>query len=296
MAVLLFFAMHLQAQDTLTEYKGLMLSSVLVADINNGFDVDKFIQRVQYDSTFYKAFKSLSLVSLTQYNDIVFLDKNDEPEAFYNSISIQKRRDNCRSIKNQNETFSKNYYKKNSRTPRYTTADFYHKLFLFEDTICNEDNIVNGQLSASENRRVNQLKKLVFKPGESISGVPGIGGKVGIFEEGRKEQYNFSLEKELYNGAWCYVFRARPKDRYHNRNVINYLDTWFRVKDQAIVKRNYSLSYKTLFYDFDVEMKVKLKAFQNLLLPYEILFDGNWHVATQDRERCRFSVLLTDFE
>ena len=137
---------------------------------------------------------------------------------------------------------------------------------------------------------------MVFKPGESISGVPGIGQKMGIFEKGRKEQYDFSLDKEFYNHEWCYVFRARPKPQFSKKNVINYLDTWFRVKDFAIVKRNYSLSYRTLVYDFDVEMKVKLKRYKSLLLPYEILYTGNWHVAMKDRERCDFSVILTDFD
>lgn len=273
-----------------------MLSPILIADIEKGFDVEKFITRVQKDSTFYKAFKSLSLVSLTQYNDITFFDKNENKVAFYNSISLQKREDNCRSIKTLNEKHSKNYFKKNGITPRFTTALFYHKLFLFDDKKCNEDNYVNGQISPNENKRINQLKKLVFKPGESISGVPGIGQKVGIFENGRKEQYDFSLGKEIYNGEWCYVFKARPKPQFTKHNVINYLDTWFRASDKAIVKRNYSLSYKTLFYDFDVEMKVKLKTYKKLLLPYEVLFKGDWHVATQNREQCHFSVILTDFK
>ncbi len=294
-AAILFFCMPAQAQDTMMEHKGYMLSSVLIADMEKGFDVDKFINRLQQDSTFYKAFKSMGLVGYTQYNDISFYDDEGEVKDFYSSVSNQKRTGNCRKMTFANERFSKNYYDK-KKDYEYTTASFYHKLFLPTEKVCGEDNIVNGELSESESSRINQLKELIFRPGESIKGVPGVGGKVGIFEEDRKKQYDFALTKELYNGQWCYVFKAKPKPEFKNNNVINYLNTWFRVSDYAVVQRNYSLSYKTLVYDFDVEMKVKLKTAAGYLLPYEVFYKGNWHFVGKRRERCQFSAILSDFE
>jgi hypothetical protein len=70
--------------------------------------------------------------------------------------------------------------------------------------------------------------------------------------------------------------------------VFNELATWFRKTDYAIVARNYSLSFSTILYDFDVQMKVRLTNANGKLLPAYIEYDGNWHAATQGRERARF--------
>ena len=293
--MLCIFSLKIQAQDTSKLYHGYELSPVVIADINKGVDLNKFIVKMQNDSTFYKAFKSLSLVSCTQYNDIRFYDKKRNKIAFYEGISKQKFDGKCRTMTNSNERFSKKYFKR-KKEPRYITSSFYHKLFMIDKKRCNENDIVNGKISSSNNSRIDQLKKLIFKPGTSIQGVPGVGRKVGIFEKGRKGQYNFSIRKVKYNGDWCYEFRARPKEKYKNNNVINYLHTWFRISDYAIVQREYSLSYKTLMYDFSVDMKVKLKTFKNKLLPYEVYYKGNWHFVAKKRERAEFTTIITDFK
>lgn len=291
---LCFLGLGVQAQDTIKEQNGVLLSAVVIADMNKGFDVDKFITRVRKDSTFYKAFKSLSLVSCTQYNDIEFFDKKGNRTSFYNSVSNQVYKNSCRTMTNHNIKHSKNYFKKKNE-PRFITAKFYHKLFMLDKKRCNENDIVGGEISSSNNNRIDQLKKLIFKPGESINGVPGVGGKVGIFEKGRKKQYIFTLDKVLYNGDWCYLFKAKPKAGYLKNNVINYLDTWIRISDHAIVRRNYSLSYSTMLYDFNVEMKVKLKTTSKKLVPYEVLYKGDWHFVGKKRERANFACILTDF-
>ena len=295
MIFLLLCCQQVKAQDSSKKYKGYVLSSVVIADLNNGFDVDKFITRVQRDSTFYKAFKTLSLVGFTQYNDIRFYTKSGKTKDYYSSISRQEVDGKCRTMQNSDEKYSKGYYTEKGK-PRHITSKFYERLFMIDEKTCGEDNIVNGKLSADENKRINQLKELVFKPGESIQGVPGVGAKVGIFEDERKEQYNFSIEKVLYNGDWCYVFKAAPKKEFEKNNVINYLNSWVRIKDKAIVQRKYSLSYKTLLYDFNVQMDVKLKTLKDLLVPYEVYYKGNWHFLGKKREIAEFTTLITDFK
>ena len=180
----------------------------------------------------------------------------------------------------------------------FLNTNIKKKLFLIDndEKVCGENDIVNGEISSSESKRIEQLKKLIFKPGESISGVPGVGGKVGIFEEDRKKQYDFTIKKVLYNGDWCYVFSAVPKEKYKNSNVINYLHSWFRIKDYSIVQRKYSLSYRTMLYDFDVDMKVKLKTLGAKLVPYEVYYKGNWHFVGKKREKAEFTAIITDYK
>src|SRR5271165_6031405 len=49
--------------------------------IKSGFDVQAFVRRVQSDTTFYKAFRSMHLVSYNAINDIKVYGKNEKTIA-----------------------------------------------------------------------------------------------------------------------------------------------------------------------------------------------------------------------
>jgi hypothetical protein len=88
------------------------------------------------------------------------------------------------------------------------------------------------------------------------------------------------------------VFSAVPKRQYADDVVYDVFTTWFRKSDYAILQRDYSLSYKTMAYDFDVDMKVRMTQSGNRILPAYISYNGNWHVFSKKRERVRFTVAL----
>ncbi|MBL7755363.1 MAG: hypothetical protein JNM44_12880 [Chitinophagaceae bacterium] len=140
-----------------------------------------------------------------------------------------------------------------------------------------------------------QLRRLIFQPGQRIYGIPGIGQNVAIYEEPTFSKYKFRLARTEHDGEDCYVFKAIPVPEYADEVVINRLVTYIRVSDFAILARDYSLSFKTLFYDFDVDMKVKLKKWNQYLVPYEIRYKGNWHVFTKSREIADFTAIFSDF-
>ena len=134
-----------------------------------------------------------------------------------------------------------------------------------------------------------QLKQLIFNPGSKIGGVPFMGDKAAIFEPDVAKMYDFKLLSEDYRGVDCYVFKAVPKPEYKDDIVYNELTTWFRKSDYSIVARDYSLSYKTLVYDFNVKMKVRTVQVGNKLLPSHIEYYGNWDVVAKSRERVNFT-------
>lgn len=275
-------------------YQGITLDEATIREIRRGFDLDAFIERVQQDSSYYKAFKTLRIKSYTMYSDIEVYDSEREPKAKYNSVIKQQVQNNCRTMQVQSEKVHGDFYKKNKQY-RYLTAEFYDRLFFTHDTVCGDDNIVNGQLASSDHNRINQLKQLVFNPGQEIRGVPGIGHKLGIFDERERDKYDFTLRYKPYNDTYCYVFRVVPKEAFEKQLVINNLETWFRASDYAIMSRTYALSFRTLIYDFDVDMHVKLKEVSGQLMPYEIDYQGDWHIFGKPREKAHFFTLLTDF-
>jgi len=138
-----------------------------------------------------------------------------------------------------------------------------------------------------------ELKQLIFNPGAKVSGVPFMGDRASIFDEGEAENYDFKITLENYNGYSCYVFRITPKSGFEHRALFNELTTWFRKTDYSIVARNYALSYHTLVYDFDVRMQVRTSQAGSKLYPTHIDYSGNWHVITKKRERVKFAVDIT---
>src|SRR6185437_13586949 len=187
----------------------------------------------------------------------------------------------CKTMKVINEKTTGDFYKRNHKY-NYYTAELYAYLFFTNGTVCGENDIVAETMDVRGKGKMEkatwQLKQLIFNPGAKVPGVPFMGDKASIFDPDIAKLYDFKLLSEEYNGVDCYVFKAVPKKGEENNVVFNELTTWFRKSDYSIVARDYSLSYSTMFYDFDVKMKVRTQQIGNRLLPVNINYDGNWHV------------------
>lgn len=285
-----------QGRDTNIFALPIEMDEFVLQASRDGFDVAAFIKRVKEDTTFYKAFRTLHIVSFTSGNDIKIYDKKGGIKASLHSRTRQHRKDNCRTMEVLEEQTTGDFYNR-KKEYNYYTAELYASLFFTEGKICGENNHVKGYENARGKGQLEkhkwQLKQLIFNPGSKVAGVPFAGNKVAIFEPDAAKMYDFKLMLVEYDGEDCYLFSAKPKPGYKNDVVYNELTTWFRKSDYSIVARDYSLSYKTLVYDFDVVMKVRLKNVNGQLLPYKLNYNGNWHVATKDRERGSFNTIIT---
>ena len=99
-AIMLLFSFTLSAQDkndTTIKVNGnyITLSEIVV---NNKLNIPSFIERVKNDTTFYKAFRNLRIISYTSLNDIRMLDKKENTEATLQSKTKQIRTGNCRKM------------------------------------------------------------------------------------------------------------------------------------------------------------------------------------------------------
>jgi len=295
--LLLFFLPALssaQHYDTVSVFKLPVQLDYII--IKSGFDIDAFIHRVQTDTTFYKAFKSMDIVPYTAVNDIKAYDNEGKIKASLYSKTKQKIHNGCRSMKVQEEKVTGDMYKRNG-SYNYYTAELYAYLFFTKDTICDDNDIVANSLNEHGKGQMEknkyQLKQLIFNPGSKISGIPLMGDKASIFDPAVAKNYDFKVYPDNYEGQDCYVFKATPKPGQEHKVVYNELTTWFRKNDYAIVARNYSLSFNTMFYDFDVHIKVRTEQINGKLYPTFIDYDGNWHVFSKKRERVRFIMRAT---
>lgn len=280
--------------------KMINLSEVVIrTDIN----VARFIEQVKNDTTFYKAFRNLHLLSFTSWNDIRIKDKKGNVKASLQSRTRQMRANSCRSMQVLDENSSGNFYKDDG-SYNYFTAELYAGLFFTKGSVCGETNIVKGidfnprSMSGMEKNK-QQLKMLFFNPGKKIPGIPFIGDKIDIFDPDRAGYYDFLIDYDEYESQPCYVFSIKVRKNLtsgeKNKVVIDSMVTWFNAKTMEVMSRNYDMSYDAGVYDFDVHMEVQMIKFGNYLVPKVLRYIGNWDVIFKKRERGLFTATLFDF-
>ena len=270
--------------------------------VHSQLNVAGFIERVKNDTTFYKAFKNLKVLSYTSLNDIRMQDKKGETIATLQSKTRQTVKDSCRSMEILQEQASGDMYDGDHHL-NYYTAELYAGLFFTNGSICGDNNIVKGaELSLKDKsglaKHKEQLKMLFFNPGKKIPGIPFIGNKIAIFDDEVAKLYDFIIDMNDYQGQLCYVFtiRARADLSRSERNdiVINEMVTWFNSNTMEIVARNYDLSYDARIYDFNVRMEVQMDKIGDYLVPKLLRYNGEWHAIFKKRERGVFTATLFD--
>ncbi|MEM8908539.1 MAG: hypothetical protein AAGD05_11880 [Bacteroidota bacterium] len=275
------------------------LDSVVITASKAGFNVEDFIDLVRNDASFYQAFRNLRFLSYVFHNSIVFFDKDGQPKVHYESWAEQLSDGDCRSMKILEENITGKYYK-SKRKPRYYTTRLYERLFYTKGTICESIRAQNqnGQKKKGMAKHVEELKKLLFRPGEKAK-VPLIGKKTAIFEERMHRYYDYRISSAAYQDSIdCYVFTVALKPQYlkkkKGKTVIKFLETYFEKETLQVIARNYQLQHKTALFDFDVFMKIKLQKWGGLYLPAFIQYDGTWDVAFKKRETARFEMRIEE--
>ena len=298
----LVFTLCGAAQDSSVIYKNqtFQLGEVLV---RNNFNVGTFIDYVKNDTTFYKAFRSLRIISFSSFNDIKLLNKKGSVQASLLSKTRQVYDGKCRTMQVLEETTTGDFYNKKGEY-NYTTAELYASLFFTKGRVCGENNIVSGTSFSAKGKsgmekHKEQLKQLFFNPGAKISGIPFIGNKVALFEPDVSKLYDFRIDVKEYLNQSCYVFtivpRANLSSSQKNSIVIDEMTTWFNAATLEIIGRNYTLSYNAGVYDFDVAMEVQLEKVGGILVPKVLRYKGEWDVVLKKKERAVFTATLFDF-
>lgn len=285
-----------QDKDTVILDMDILLEEAV---IRSELDVETFIKMIKEDTTYYKAFRSLHLVTYNATNDIKVYDKSfKNVVASLQSETKQIYRNNCRTMKVLDEEVAGKFYDKRGNY-NYYTAEMYAELLFTKGEICGEDNIVYQKIeneiatakgSLAKNKV--KLKQMMFNPGSKIKGVPFMGDAAAIFEPHIAKMYQFKITSDTKNGESCYLFEAIPKPEYKSKIVYNVFRTWFRYSDLSIIARDYSLSYSAGVYDFDVWIQTRLKQQGEYLVPYYLHYNGSWRAISKGRENVKFTAVF----
>ena len=291
-AFVLFSATAFSQDSTVeVENKAITLTPVVV---RSNLDVPGFINRIQNDTSFYKAFRNLRVLGFDNISDIRMLNKKGSPEAYLRSRTRQLRKDGCRTMEVVSE-------EKMGDVWDYYTSQMYASLFYTRGQVCGETNIVKGhELSTKDKRGMDkhreQLKMLFFDPGRRIPGLPYIGKRTAIYDPEIARLYNMEVDMEENGGQNCFVFKQTVKPGNEADVAIREMTTWFNAQTMDIVARNYHLIYDAGVYDFDVSMEVQMMQFGTLTVPQVMRYSGNWKVILKKRERGEFTAVLSNFK
>src|SRR6187401_1023890 len=214
---ILFLAqtVYSQNEDSIDNARLSQLIQLTEVVVRNNLDINAFIQRVKNDTTFYKAFRNLRVLSFTSMNDIRMKNKKGEVTASLQSKTRQHVAKGCRTMEILNESTTGDFYDK-SRDYNYYTAELYASLFFTKGQVCGETNIVAGTQRDVKSKKgieknKEQLKMLFFDPGKKIPGIPLMGDKTAIFDKDHADRYDFSLNYVDYNGQSCICLLSKPK-------------------------------------------------------------------------------------
>ncbi len=287
--LLQFSFAYSQRIDTSIFTAPIVMDTVVINAIEAGWDLNAFILKMKRDTTFYRAFKNIRFAN---YNQTTNLFSYNEDGQKIDSLHLSRKqvyKNKCRTTQIINQASNKHFYKRDG-SYRYYTASLFDYVFFNTKTVCNEIdgsvvNIANAKQRSYLEKSKDQLKQLLFNPGTDVKSIPFIGNKARIFDAEEINKYEFSLSSGWLNEEACWIFSIKPKSAYKEDLIYNSIKTWFRKSDDAILKRQYALSYSTWFYQFDVTMMVNTISIGNKLFPSYIHYKGNWHIFGKDAER-----------
>ena len=270
--------------------------------IRSRLNVARFIEQVKTDTSFYKAFKNLRVLNFTSSNDIMMRDKQGRVQARLLSKTRQTRSGNCRTMEVLDEKATGSFYDRKGRY-NYYTAELYASLFFTKGRVCGETNSVRSRKFSTKGlsgvaKHKEQLKMLLFKPGQRIQGIPLLGDKMDIFDRERSALYDYSIDYSEHRGEPCYLFSVSAKKALtagqRDQLVLDKMDTWFSIRTMEVLKRSYTMSYSAGVYDFNVSMEAEMARYGQWVVPVLLRYVGDWDLVFKKRERGLFTATIYD--
>lgn len=294
MAILLFISVNLFGQNS-TDTVEVEVENVKLKI--SGFTAEDFIRLTQKDTSFYRAFKNLRIFPHQEISNVFVYEKDGNEKATLIRKSKHVNQNNYAWIEILSEKTEGKYYDKKG-IPRYFTGKMFDRVFFPKDTSFASNTISNPyeQKEPLDKSRMEkyyeQLKAFMFSPGKKVDGVPFIGYKLDIYGEEMRPNYDFTLDKVLYQDSIpCYLFSSKRKENVNqNKVVIQYLDTYYDRRTMQVICRKYYIRDRNLAFDFDIKMDIKLQLIKNEYFPSLIIYDGEWDVPFKKPERMRFEI------
>jgi len=264
------------------------------------FNAEDFIDQVINDTTFYQAFLNLKYYPHRVNSEIQVFHKNESQKGKMYREAVQRRNlDNEMWIDVQYEKTNGRIKKRNGEW-KYLTAEMYDDVFF-----PNEREKVDNKIRTKEQELVGgsklekhkaQLKKMLFNPGQEIDNVPFIGDKLAIFDAEMVPYYDYSIFTYNWKDSIPTIaFSQYVKKGEEDEVVIRDMTSYFHKDTRDVIAREYRLAHNTIFFDFDISIKVENRLVEGEIVPVKIDYDGAWDIPFKKPEIIRFYLECFDY-
>jgi hypothetical protein len=271
------------------------LDSVMITASREGFDVGDFIKLVREDTSFYRAFKNIRIHPWSCSSSLTAYKGNREEKGSLRRNAVQHIKGRRRWLEITGEEATGKIYDRKKRFNFYT-AELFDQVFFPRDTVNVRDNAIK-QGKAPGQSHTDKLRTLMFNPGAEVEGIPLIGDRMAIFDPDMTRYYEYRIGSEtLPDSTPCYVFSciAKKSDGFWARDkaVIRELVSYFDKSTMTVRHRKYKMSYRSVLFDFDVDMRVSVS--KDIMVD-TINYSGNWNVPLKKREVIDFNIFYKPY-
>ena len=262
-------------------------------------NVETFIRKVMYDTSFYQSFRDMKRYTFIAENRIYSYDKKNKVDG---KIYRKIRHNNSGPYKMEYlvKQDTGKIYKKNGKYQLYT-VEMFDYIFM---NAYNTDFVPNapkpdGKGGTNESYK-DKLKTLIFNPGRPVK-VPFIGSKTEIFSANMRQYYDYGFTSGTYlDSIPVYRFKVSVKPDLSSWTkdgiMIKELVTIFDKRNFNILGRYVDMKYSNMLFDFDVQMNIEMGYFGEDKLPTKITYQGNWDYPFKKEERASFLIVHKDYK
>ena len=272
--------------------KSVVLDSITIQAVRQGFDVADFIEMVKSDTSFLRGFQNLRNNQHQVAGTVTVYGKKKKVVATRYKKARQHVENSKSWMEMQDENVTGDFYNRKNEPETYT-AELCDEVFFYRDTteVLPISQSITGETPANNQGNISKLKTLVFNPGAEIEGVPLVGKRMAIFDDEMVKYYDYAIQTKMYQDSIsCYVFSCKAKPDAGDYPVLKNLNTWFDRKTFNVIYRDYQYQYSGVLFDFDVNIKVTMNYNGEVLYPANIIYNGYWDIPFHKEEKVNFNL------
>ncbi len=300
--VLLIFPVFCFSQSKVAQ--SVMLDSVMITAVKDGFSVDEFIHYVKTDTTFYQGFKNLRYYNHDFHSELKVLKGNGDVVGFLYREGKYSISNNLLTVSVDSSYNDGKIYNRKGKY-RYYTPEFFDEIFFPKDSISVTKNARGGKKEIKDENEQNEedAKTIVFSIGSGNveAGNSKKKKKLAVFDIDMQQYYDYLISQEIFQDSIeCYSFTVRMKEGLDKKDeeqvLIRELVSYFDKKTFNVMYRKYVMTYRYWLIDLDVTIEVFMDYELDILIPSYIHYDGYWDIPFSKPEYAEFKLWNYRFE
>ena len=300
--LLLLFPFFSLAQNGVV--KSVVLDSVMITAVKDGFSIEEFIHYVKTDTTFYQGFKNLRYYNHDYHSDLKVLKKGGEVlGSLFRSGKYAIT--NEQLVVHIDSTFDDGRIFNRKGEYRHYTPEFFDEIFFPKDTISVTKFARNREKEIEDENEQNEedAKTIIFSIGSGNveAGNSKNKKKLAVFDIDMQQYYDYLISQETFQDSIkCYSFTVRMKEDLEKKEqeqiLIRELISFFDKETFNVIYRKYVMSYKNWLIDLDVSVEVYMDYAESELVPSYIHYNGFWDIPFAKPEHADFKLWNYNFK